>query len=136
MLPSVALQGQRSHRDRATGVCVESQCLCLRAEGAAALLLGRTGAALVLLLPVLSFLGHWCFTCLCFVDLRWLISESNCCAVLAWTLPVSWSSPVVSVQGWQGGVSSCKGCSLPLKLSCQHSKQRGIFSKNPGSKGV
>lgn len=103
-MPSVALQGQGSHGDHATGVSAESQCRCLRAEGAAAPLLGRAGAALAAAAAGVEFLGHWCFTCFCFLDLRWLISESSCCAVLAWTLPVSWSSPVVSVQGWQGGL--------------------------------
>lgn len=64
--------------------------------------------------PCGAFLGHWHLTSLSFVDLRWLTSKSSCCAVLAWTLPVLWSSPVVSVLGWQGGLSSCKGCSLPF----------------------
>lgn len=48
--------------------------------------------------PYLSF-GSWLR--------RWLISESSCCPVLVWILHVWWSSPVVSVPGWQGGVVSC-----------------------------
>lgn len=56
-MPSVVLQGQGSQRDHATGVFEENQCCCVRAEGAAAPLLGRAEALAGLGLPLSSSAG-------------------------------------------------------------------------------
>lgn len=47
--------------------------------------------------------ASWGLTSLCLALHRWLISESSCCPVPAWTPRKSWSSPVVSVLREQGG---------------------------------
>lgn len=140
-MPSVTLQG--SHREQGTGAVRKVSAAVCGQRALPLLCWARRGRwpgrgcpwPAVLVLLVSWVLGHRYFTCLCSVDLRWPISESSCCAVLAWTLPVLWSSPVVSVPGWQGGLSSCKGCSLPLTLFCQPSKQCGVFPKTQGSRG-
>lgn len=47
--------------------------------------------------------ASWGLTSLGLALRRWLISESSCCPVPAWTLHESWSSPAVSVLREQGG---------------------------------
>lgn len=103
-----------------------SPCLAAGAQGAAAAWLMR------------CLLGRWCFTPLRLLVRRWLISESSCCPALVWTLRAWWSSLVVSVPGWRGGViiGLCETRALRFGAVCQRSKQHGIFPRSHGSKGV